>query len=64
MKTYYKKRNATKTLVLGIIIGIIISIGGIYWYENTPKIIQMAGQINNKTNTFLNNYINNTRTKY
>ena len=49
------KRHQGRILALGIIVGVIITIGGFYWFENTPNLIKMAGQVStNVTNQVRN----------
>lgn len=43
-----------KTLVLGIVIGIGIAIGGVYWFENTPKLMKIAGDAENSATNVVN----------
>ena len=57
-KQDYKKRNDARNLIIGIIIGVIITIGGFYWYENTPKIIHTIGQIKDTTSNTISNSLN------
>lgn len=63
VKMHYRKRHENRNLILGIILGVGITIGGLYWYENTPKLIHMAGEISNSTtnaiSTSVNNYVSN-----
>lgn len=39
------KKHSGGILVLGIVLGIGIAIGGYYWFENTPNLIRVAGQV-------------------
>ena len=39
------KRHQGRILVIGIILGIMITIGGFYWFQNTPNLIKMAEQV-------------------
>ena len=39
------KKHSGGILVLGIVLGIVIAIGGYYWFENTPNLIRVAGQV-------------------
>ena len=49
------KRHQGRILVIGIILGIMITIGGFYWLQNTPNLIKMAGQAGNTISNISSN---------
>lgn len=59
MKPRYKSKNNHNQLIICIVVGIVITIGGMYWYENTPKIIKAVGQISDTASNTISQSISN-----